>query len=92
VDNARAGDKGDGSRNKKKRTNAWGETKAVVAIHTFLQLHDPTPPLRNRNRISNVREIAPPPSAHLRLFWRKKNSIFASFATNGNIARVKILP
>ena len=46
MDNARAGDKGGGSRNKKKRTNAWGETKAVVAIHTSLQLHDPTPPLQ----------------------------------------------
>ena len=46
MDNARAGDKGDGSRNKKRRTNAWGETKAVVAIHTSLQLHDPTPPLQ----------------------------------------------
>ena len=31
------------------------KTKAVVAIHTYLQLHDHTPPLRNRNRKSNVR-------------------------------------
>jgi hypothetical protein len=43
---------------KKRRTNAWAETKAVVAIHNSLQLHDPTPPLLNRNRKSNVREIA----------------------------------
>jgi hypothetical protein len=54
----RAGDKGGGSRNKKRRSKAWGETKAMVAIHTSLQLHDPTPPLRNRNRKSIVREIA----------------------------------
>ena len=47
-----------GTEAEKKRTNAWGETKAVVAIHTSLQLHDPTPPLRIRNRKSNVREIA----------------------------------
>ena len=60
-DNARAGDKGHGNRNKKRRTKVWGETKAVVAIHTSLQLlklHDPTPPLQNRNRKSNFREIA----------------------------------
>ena len=35
---------------------------------------------------------APPPSEHLGLFLREsKNSIFASFATNGNTARVKKL-
>jgi len=58
VDNGRAGDKGGGSRNKKRRAKAWGEIKAMLAIHTYLQLHDPTPPLQNRNRKSNVREIS----------------------------------
>jgi len=35
----------------------------------------------------------PPPSEHLGLFCgNQKTQIFASFATNGNTARVKIAP